>query len=432
MNSFLKDISSVGISRIAIIFFGLGRGIITARWLGPETNGIIAALAVYPSLFMSISSLGIKQSVTYFTGRKLYTDDEIKTSVAQLWILSSIISTTISFLLIRYFSNSGTNLLLVLLAVAPMPFSLFVRYNSGIFLGKNQISVYNKINWLPTAVTFIFTALLIIIIPMGINGYLIASISGSLFMFFLLLIRNDFINAFRLKIEWKIIGSLLSLGIVYAISLLVLSLNYKINIIMLDKLSSPFELGIFSKGVGVVDQLWEIPTLLSTIVFARSANAKNSIQYSRKVAHLLRLSFVFIGAGSICLLVLSKQIILLLFGKEFILSTGILQILMPGVILMTIVKVLNMDLAGRGKPWISMKAMIPALIINITLSARLTPEYGGPGAAFASTLSYSIAALLFLYFYSREVKIPIREILNYSKSDFDPIKVLLGKLKSHF
>ena len=433
MSSFLKDISSVGISKIAIIAFSLMRGIITARWLGPETNGIIAALTVYPSLFMTFGSLGISQSATHFIGKGKYSEEKITTSIAQIWIFTTILSVLISFFLIRYFSNSGHDLLLVFLAVVPIPFTLFNTYNSGIFLGKNQIGVYNRINWLPTAIAFIFVLLLVVIIPLGINGVMLSAISGPVFMFVLLLIKNDFIHAFKFKFDWKVIHSLLSLGIVYAISILVINLNYKADVILLDKLSSPFELGIYSKGVSITEYLWQIPMLLSTIIFARSASAKDGLVFSRKVAQLLRLSVISIGLGSVILVIIAKYVILIMYGVAFMKSTEVLQLLMPGVLLLTIFKVLNMDLAGKGKPWISMKAMIPAVILNIGLNIFLIPAYGANGSAISSTISYSFAALLFLHFYSKEVHLPVREILRYSKSDFQPItaayKNLLSRIK---
>ena len=88
-----------------------------------------------------------------------------------------------------------------------------------------------------------------------------------------------------------------------------------------------------------------------------------------------------------------------------------------------------MDLAGRGKPWISMKAMLPALLLNIVLNLVLIPQYGANGASISSTISYTIAGLLFLFFYSKEVQIPIDQILSFKKSDFDPLINILNKIK---
>ena len=170
--------------------------------------------------------------------------------------------------------------------------------------------------------------------------------------------------------------------------------------------------------------------LLSTIVFARSATAKDGLQFSKKVALLLRLSIVFIGFGSLILILIARNVILILYGTDFIKSTEVMQLLLPGILILNIFKVLNMDLAGKGKPWISMKAMIPALLINVVLNYFFIPTYGANGAALASTISYTIAALMYLHFYSKEVKLPIKEILHYSKADFLPIMDIIKKFKS--
>lgn len=430
MSTFIKDILSVGVSKILIILFGLTTSIIVARVLGPERNGIIAALLVYPSLFMSIGSLGIRQSTTYFLGKNIFTEGQIKTAITQIWLFTTVFSVAICFVLIRYLSKSGENMWLVVLALLPIPFALFNTYNSGIFLGKNQIGTFNKINWIPTLIIFVVTSVLVMWFSFGISGYLIALIAGPLFISGILLFKNKFIRAFSFNYNWVIIRKMLSLGLVYALALLVINLNYRIDIILLDNLSSAFETGIYSKGVSVTEYLWQIPMLLSTVVFARSAVSKDDRAFSLKVAQLLRLSFLAIGLVAFALFLLSKFVIILMYGESFKGSIMVLNMLLPGVLLLTIFKVINMDLSGKGKPWVSLKAMIPALMINVVLNIVFIPKYGAVGAALASTISYSFAALLFIYFYSRVIKIPILELIKYKKSDFQPVIQLIKKLKS--
>lgn len=430
MNTFIKDVASVGVSKILIIIFGLTTSIIIARVLGPEKNGIIAALLVYPSLFMSIGSLGIRQSTTYFLGKGIFTEEEIKRAITQIWLVTTVFSIGVCFILMRYFSKSGENLGLVTLALLPIPFTLFNTYNSGIFLGKNEIGSFNKINWIPICITLIITSILVLWLSFGVSGYLIALIGGPVFISGVLLLKNKFIRAFSFNYNWVIIKRMLSLGLVYAIALLIINLNYRIDVILLDNLSSAFETGIYSKGVSVTEYLWQIPMLLSTVVFARSAVSKDDKGFSLKVAQLLRLSFLVIGCGALVLFVFSKFIIILMYGEAFVNSVLVLNILLPGVVLLTIFKVINMDLSGKGKPWVSLKAMIPALIINIILNVVLIPEYGASGAAIASTISYSMAAMLFIVFYSIETKIPVKTLLSYKRSDFQPIVQIFKKFKS--
>ena len=419
MSKFLRDLSSVGLSKGGVIAFGLMKSIIIARWLGPDLNGTIAALTVYPTLFMTIGSLGVSQATTYHVGKGSFSMDEIKRALIHLCFFSSILSVLICYFLISYLGNTNSSDLVVFLAVLPIPFSLFITYNSGIFLGKNEIAIYNRINWLPPFVVLFMTVSLIILLDMKIEGALIATFAGPFFMAMFLLFRNDFIKFISLKFDWIVIKSLLSLGSVYAVALLIINLNYKIDIILLDKMSTPYELGIYSKGSQLMEYLWQIPLLLSTIFVARSANAQRGREFSLKVAQLLRLSILIIGLASLILFLLSDEIILILFGEEFAESGLVQKVLLPGVVLLTVFKVLNMDLAGKGKPWISMKAMIPALFLNIVLNLLLIPSRGAFGAAIASTISYSFAAGLFLFFYAKEVGLSCYSILGFTKTDFN-------------
>lgn len=428
MSKFLKDLMSVALSKAGVIGFGLGKAVILSRWLGPEQTGTITALSVFPMLFMSIGSLGVRQSTTYLLGRNLYDEDTIKRSLVHIWFLSTVFSMVLCYILIRNFSHSGQNTWLVLLAIAPIPFNLFNTYNSGIFLGKNNIKTFNRINWLPSFVILLLTALLVIAFKYGITGGMVAAIAGPLVMSGILLFKNKFIRSFSLSMHGQSIKSLLSLGIVYAFSLLVINLNYRICIFLMDNLSTPHELGIYSRGAQLMEYLWEIPMLLSTIVFSGSATAKDDRVFSEKVITLLRISVLIVAGMSVVLFVFSKYIILFLFGEAFEASSRVQQILLPGVVLLTIFKVLNMDLAGKGKPWVAIKAMIPSLIVNVVLNVLWIPTYGANGSAMAATISYSVSAVLFLFFYARAVDMPIRQIITFRKADYRMLTNQFSKL----
>lgn len=427
MANFIKDLTSVGLSKILLIIFGLSTSIITARYLGPEKSGTIASLLVFKELFMTFGSLGIRQSTTYFIGKKIFDEDAIKTAITQIWLISSVFCIISCYFLISNLSDSGDQTFFVILVLLPIPFSLFNSYNSGVFLGKNQIGKFNKINWIPSLIVLILSIILIIIFHLKIKGYLIALIGGPLAISFILLFKNNFINAFSLKFNWLVIKKMLRLGLIYSIALLIINLNTKLDIILLGKLSTKYQIGIYAKGANIIQYLWQIPMLLSTIIFARSASSKKDKEFSIKVTQLLRLSLIFVGLGLTVLYLFSEEVIVGLFGENFKESSQVLNLLLFGVLLLTIFKSMNVDMAGKGKPWVSMKAMIPGLIINVVLNLLWIPEYGANGAALASTISYSTIAVLFLFFYSKETTIPVKDILHFKKSDFDPIIKLVKR-----
>ncbi|GGD30307.1 flippase [Flavobacterium orientale] len=428
MASFVKDLIRVGFSKLNIIIFGVGTSIATARLLTPDQNGTIAMLLVYPSLFMVLGSMGIRQSTTYFVGKEIYSLDRIKQAVTQIWLLTSLVSMLICVLLFLFLSKNVPDFSLILVSVLSIPFSLHNTYCSGIFLGKNEIKEFNKINWIPNFVTFLATISLIYFFDLEVMGAMLAYLFGHLAIFIALAIRKDNLMPKTFQIEKEVISKMLSLGLIYAFALLIVNLNYKIDVVLLENLSTPYELGIYAKGSSIVQYLWQIPMLFSSLVFARSAISKDGLAFSKKVAQLLRLSILLVGFVAVILMLLSKQVILLLFGEAFLPSVIVMQILLPGVVLLTVFKVMNMDLAGKGKPYIAMKSMAVPLVINVLCNLYFIPLYGSKGAAISSLISYSSAAFFFLYFYSKETKIPISEILGYKKSDFEPIMEVVTKI----
>ncbi|QHS54276.1 oligosaccharide flippase family protein [Mucilaginibacter sp. 14171R-50] len=415
--SFLKELYSVFVSRVAVIAAGIGGAVVTARYLGPEGNGVIAALMVYPSLFMTVGSLGIRQAAAYFVGQQKYELQDIYGAVLAIWLVTSVFCVASSYLLIKFFTKGIYSETLILLAVIAIPFSLYSTYSSGIFLGKQDIKEFNKINWIPAVLNFAFTFILVAIVPLGVAGSMLGTFIGAAILPFFIANKIRKVAVIKPVFNGVIIKGMLSLGIVYAISLLVTALNYKVDIILLNKYSTISELGIYSKSVNIVQYLWEVPTLVSTIVFSRSVGAKDPQEISRKVCRLLRFSSVIIIFASILMFLLSPLIIKVLFGAKFAGSVSVLNILLPGVLLLTVFKVLNMDIAGKGKPWLSMKAMVPAVIINIILNILWVPGHGANGSAAASLVSYTFASLMFLYVYSKEVKMPIKDILKFTSED---------------
>ncbi len=429
MSNFFKDLASVGLSKILIIVFGLLNTVLIARLLGPTANGVIGSLSVYPTLFMTIGSLGIRQSATYFVGQKMYGIDDIKRAIVNIWFITSIVCVLACFLLIYFFSSNGNKLILVALSVIPIPFSLFNTYSSGIFLGQNNISGFNRINWLPTMITFVSNILLVWIFKFNISGALLATLIGNISISFLFAFKEDFFKYFNFRnIDFELIKSMLKLGLIYAVSLLIINLNYKLDVILLDRLSNNYEIGIYGKGAALMEYLWQIPMLLSSIIFARSANAKDGKAFSYKVLSLLRISFIIVFVASVFLFVLAPYIVLLLFGEEFNASVSVLRLLLPGVLLMTIVKVLYVDLAGKGNLWGSIKSMTIGIIINIILNIILIPKYGANGSAFSSAVSYSIASILFLYYYINQIGLSFSDVVKFSSED----KVYFDKIIKKF
>ena len=425
MSRFLKDIFTVGFSKIIIVLSGLGTSIISARILGVDNNGIIAAISVYPSIIKSIGSLGIRQSAAYYLGKGIYSEAEIKRSITQIWLLTALLSVFASLILIIILSNY-VRISYAILAVLPLPFVLFNSYNSGLFLGKNLIQEFSRINWIPSLTGLLLTVVLVWVLPLGIEGFYIAAIGGPLFVFVYFILRGQFIQHLSFFFDVKIILGLLRLGGVYAVSLLLINLNYKIDVVLLGALSTSYETGIYSKGVSLAQILWHIPMVLSTLIFSRSASSKKSKEFSEKVVLLVKIIYPIVLIPVILIGLFAEELSSLLFGVDFVSSGKVIKLLLPGIWLLTGFKILNMDLAGNGLPKVAMKAMAPALLVNVTLNYFLIPSHGASGAALSSSVSYTISTVLIYIWYSRARKIPLRDLILTTKKDIIRVRELFN------
>jgi O-antigen/teichoic acid export membrane protein len=214
--------------------------------------------------------------------------------------------------------------------------------------------------------------------------------------------------------------------VLFALALFVIQLNYKVDIMLMHRLTTVSEIGVYTIGVGIAQLTWALPQGITTALFSHSANAKDEQVFSRKVARLFRITVLIALMLIAGLYIMTPYVIPILYGEEFRRSVRVLQLLLPGVFCLLSLKILNMDLAGRGRPGISLCIMLPALLINIFLNILLLPRYGAYGAAIATSASYSVGGIGMMMLYCRVSGLTLRELWRYGKSDFDFVKQLQG------
>lgn len=140
------------------------------------------------------------------------------------------------------------------------------------------------------------------------------------------------------------------------------------------------------------------------------------------------LALVFIIA--IGLYIVSPFVVPLFFGEAFDASSLMLQIILPGIVVMSVFRVLSGQIAGMGKPQVTLYIFVPALVINIMLNYLWIPKYGGNGAAMASNVSYFLGVTGYWIYYTRLHKLSLLEIFYFKKSDFKVLSPIIKKISS--
>ncbi|MBI2559356.1 flippase [Candidatus Woesearchaeota archaeon] len=168
--------------------------------------------------------------------------------------------------------------------------------------------------------------------------------------------------------------------------------------IMISKLRSTTEVGIYSAAANITIALIFIPLMYANSIYPVISrfyiNSKKSLKlvYERSFKYMLVLGLP-IAAG---IYVLSDKIILFLYGEEYSASAAVLSMLSGYILLKFLNPVTGYTLMAINKQGTRLLGQASAAAINIVLNFVLIPIYGIIGAA-AATL---ITEIIFFIIYS--------------------------------
>jgi len=124
-------------------------------------------------------------------------------------------------------------------------------------------------------------------------------------------------------------------------------------------------------------------------------------EVNRLTPRVTRNSFFLTAVAGIVLYLLSRPLLLLFYGTEYLGALRAFQVLLPGIVMLSIAKILASDFSGRDRRIYHTIATAIAFSTNIVLCFAWIPRHGIVGAAWASTIAYSLQAVLMLAFFRK-------------------------------
>lgn len=423
------DIMMTFLTKIVYLGGSFIISVVLARLLGTEGKGIVTALFVMPNILISLADMGVRQSAAYYIGQKKYTVQEVFSSSLLLWVITSTIS--VGLLLLYYLSPMSSNYhwLLISVAIVSVPIKILDTYYYGIHQGKQQIESMNARHLIEFMTKLFGVIVFVWMLSTGVFG---AAISTVLAMFTVgvysyLTLKNTV--SFKIRYIPKIPQKLFKKGILFAVALFILSMNYRMDILILEQMVPASEVGLYSVGVGLAELILQLPTAIGTVLFASSANSKSDQEASQRAARLLRVSIVFLVIGGSIFALTSQFIVPFIYGQEFQASSQVIDLLLPGILLLVIVQVLHASLSGRGYPLIGMYVFIISAAMNIGLNLSLIPLYGINGAAISSSVSYAFAGSVYAWIYAKKENLSMKDLLIIKREDIILIQKTIKNIK---
>ena len=227
---------------------------------------------------------------------------------------------------------------------------------------------------------------------------------------------------------FRISVDLFKIGFLPMIALLMTTLNYKIDILMLrsfDQITAA-QIGIYSVGMTLADKIALIPDTLKGVLVSRLTKGADY----HEVAKVSRLCFFATLLFCGLVLVMGNSFINFLYGAEYDGAFQVLLICSFGTIFIGYFKLIAQYNIVNKKQIRNVVLLSMSVCVNVLLNYLLIPRYELTGAAFASGVGYFLSGVIFIFWFALSHKIPIPEMFLVQKEDFTVIKKIIGGKKN--
>lgn len=170
-------------------------------------------------------------------------------------------------------------------------------------------------------------------------------------------------------------------------------------------------IGLFltTTEVGQYEIAWRVSllfillsTALSQALFpqiSKLGKIGNKRKIEELISNYLTYSLILIIPGFFGAIILSEQVLSIVFGKEFIVASIVLVILMAEKLTQGIQLVIGKSLQALDFPNLAARATVYGVVLNLILNVALIPYYGIEGAAMATAISSLVGGALFHGYY---------------------------------
>lgn len=300
-------------------------------------------------------------------------------------------------LIVLLFANYTTEIKILILIAAVGMLASFRALFVAVFQRAMEMKEFTMLN---IVVSFLsaFATLLVVILQ------------GSVFHFLLLNVAVGFLTAFlfmyysRLRVPIKLswnqskVSLILRHSFPVAMSNLCDRVMARMDQIFLFSMIGVASVGLYGATITIVEAMIFIPTAFLTVmlpvfssVYTESEEKHlKSVKLSAKYLLLISLP----AALGFCFF--AEPIIVLLFGNNYLGAETILKVLCWSMPLNFILILFRQALVSSKKQNLILWAAFIGAMTNIALNLYLIPIYAAPGAALATTVSYTIPIGFFL------------------------------------
>lgn len=404
---------------ILLIPLGIASSILIARTIGPAGKGNFDLIVATATLLGMALGLSLPSGVTYVVARGKANLNVLAGQLLGIALLQGLLVAALLATL-RY-TGYATALLpqqmggwLILGIAVFVVGEMLANHARAMLTGRQEIAAVNNCELLGRLVQF-----LLLFILAGTLYALGGRISVAV-LFALTLAVTAFINFLLLKalsLTPRLSSDTGTLREVTAFAWpcylgnLTQFLNYRLDVFIVSYFAGYAAVGRYTLAVSLAQMIWLMSNAAATVLLPKIAAADSAVDNVAHTARVTRLAFCASLLAALALALFASQTLTLFYGEAFRQSVAALLWILPGIVAFSTVNVLAAYLAGCGRPQLNLFVSLAALSVTLVLDVTLIPRLNIVGAALASTASYSLSAVLTIWFFVRVTGVGVRQVL---------------------
>lgn len=422
IQSIFKNMSWLLISQIIASVFGFVWTILLARYLGVDNYGILGFAVSITGILGVIDDLGITSHIV----RQISTDYESAPkqlgNAIPLKVIFSGIKLVLTFIILLLLNVNQFTIFITLLFSIEMILISYVNIFYGTFQAFEK-GKYQGIGIVLMNTTTLIFILISIFADLGLEGvtfaYILANLINLIYAYYVL---NKHMVKPKYEFDWDFCKKVTLASIPFALTGILYTIYYSIDIIMLTNMIGDYATGIYNATYKLISVLTLFYSVYTAVIFpVMSRLFKNNkklliISYEKSIKYLM-LIIIPIAIGT---MLYSSDIIQLIYGYEYGQAASVLSILIWTVCLLFLSGASNTLLNASHQEVTVTKIYAIAAVFNIVLNFIMIPHFSYNGAAITTVLSDVLIVVLQTYVIYKLGHKPNKKLY------FELIKIIIG------
>lgn len=415
---FFDDYVFSVVAKISGVFIALVYSAFYNRYLGASLKGEAAIVSNYLSLISAFACVGMYQAYPFYKKKEGDVFYPFLNTMTSAYILLLVVS--VGFALLCPGINPNLRLAVVLVPIHS--YIRHINYVVTIEEPRRRSISYLLISTLDLMVVVTFFAFSeatykhmveILLIQAAIN----LAISYS----------NLKAKLSHFRFTLSLLPKYMCYGFMPMITLFLMTVNYRVDILMLEQFDgvTTAQIGIYSVGVMLAEKVWLLPDTVKDILLSRLCKGEGT----EEVAKITRICLAVVLVLIVFVALLSGLFVEIVYGAEYAGADTVTLIMLLGVIGMIFYKMVYAYNVAQGKRGINLLLLAVAAVLNVVGNLFFIPWLGIHGAAWTSVISYNICGLGFLIYFRMVSGIPISRMILLQKQDLCTIGLFGSKGK---